>query len=115
MHEEEEMKQQIFSASSNSFPWGLHIYRFIIEDPFMYPATEGSSGLQISWCRRWELSRERLASQLAPWPSMTWGPSQHQGDQDGAPTLQHLPVPSTPSVLLSKIYLGAGVLNAGKT
>lgn len=104
VHEEEERKQQIFLASSHSFPWSPHFYRFTIEDPFMNPATEGSPGLQISWCRRWELVGKGMASQLAPWPSMAWGPSQQQGDQDGAPTRQHLPFPLAPSVLLSKIY-----------
>lgn len=35
VHEEEERKQQIFLASSHSFPWSPHFYRFTIEDPFM--------------------------------------------------------------------------------
>lgn len=60
VHEEEERKQRIFPASSHSFPWGPHMYRFIIKDSFMHLATEGSLGLQISWCRSWELSRERV-------------------------------------------------------
>lgn len=37
VHEEEERKQQIFLASSHSFPWSPHFYRFTIEDPFMNP------------------------------------------------------------------------------